>query len=375
MVSQEKQKPKLLFVDDEQPILDSFVYSFHKKYQIFTAKSGNEALDIYSQHPDIALILSDQRMPGMSGVELLSRLHMINPDSIRIIVTGYTEFNDIMDAINRGHIFQYILKPWEEPQMKLAIERGVNLWQLTAENKKLWQDQKIINAQLNKANKRLHHLSLNLMQAQEEERKRIAMELHDDIGQSLIALKLQCRNIEYLTQKGNPQELATTLLTVRKTLQEAITNTRNLSQNLNSTIIDEFGIDHALEDFISRFSMDYKIETKCDLLKIKNMFSEREQHQLYRILQEIFNNIGKHSGTNQLRLNMCRKGKYLKIIIVDHGCGFNINEIESRNIWKRGIGLAIISERMTLLGGKFEIKSTPNQGSEFTLSVPIKQEQ
>ena len=104
MPKQDIADKKILFVDDEPANIEIFKLNFADQYQIYTASSGPEALEIYQSHQDIGIILTDHRMPGMNGVELLSRLYQQNSDTIRIIVTAYAELHNILDAVNRGHI-------------------------------------------------------------------------------------------------------------------------------------------------------------------------------------------------------------------------------------------------------------------------------
>ena len=100
---------KILFVEDDPESTDLFVNCFNDEYEVVTAASAEEALKIFNRESDIFMVLSDQSMPGMSGVELLSLIYEQRPDTIRIIITGYIEISDTIDAINKGHIYQFIL--------------------------------------------------------------------------------------------------------------------------------------------------------------------------------------------------------------------------------------------------------------------------
>ena len=113
----------LLIVDDEKEILRSLTLTFEDDYKVFTASSGVEALDILEKQ-NIALVIADQRMPEMTGVEFLEKVIQINPHIIRIILTGYTDTTALVQAINKGHIYQYITKPWERHELKIIIKRA-----------------------------------------------------------------------------------------------------------------------------------------------------------------------------------------------------------------------------------------------------------
>ncbi len=117
------KRHNLLIVDDEKEILRSLKLTFAEDHEVFTASSGAEALEILQQQ-DIALIITDQRMPQMTGVELLKQVIQINPQIIRIILTGYTDTAALIEAINQGHIYQYITKPWERQEFRLIDPAG-----------------------------------------------------------------------------------------------------------------------------------------------------------------------------------------------------------------------------------------------------------
>jgi signal transduction histidine kinase/CheY-like chemotaxis protein len=131
---------KLLYVDDEKINLSNFKIAFNRQYQIITADSGQQALDIFKAHDDIAIVVADQRMPGMTGVELLSAIKILNEDVVRIILTAYTEAPDIIDAINKGNIYHYIVKPWKETQLLQLLEKASEKFLLVIENKRLVRD-------------------------------------------------------------------------------------------------------------------------------------------------------------------------------------------------------------------------------------------
>lgn len=141
----------LLIVDDEKEILRSLTLTFEDDYEVFTAPSGSEALDILGKQ-DIAVVIADQRMPEMTGVEFLQKVIEINPYIIRIILTGYTDTAALVQAINKGHIYQYITKPWERHELKIVVKRAVENYELVIKNQQLVKDLKIANKRLQNEN-------------------------------------------------------------------------------------------------------------------------------------------------------------------------------------------------------------------------------
>ena len=125
-----KKNFPILFVDDEEYNLVAFKATFREDYDIYTAQSGKEALEII-EGKEIGLIITDQRMPEMTGVELLEKVLPKYPDSVRIILTGYSDVEAIVSAINDGNVFRYITKPWDERELMMTIENAHRLYELT----------------------------------------------------------------------------------------------------------------------------------------------------------------------------------------------------------------------------------------------------
>ncbi|MFN6529304.1 response regulator [Nostoc sp. ChiSLP03a] len=126
MKSQANSKPKILVVDDEPDNLDLLYRTFYRDYKVLRATSGPAALDLLAQEGEIAVIISDQRMPMMSGTEFLSLTATQYPDIIRIILTGYTDVEDLVEAINAGKVFKYVTKPWEAEELKAVVRQALD---------------------------------------------------------------------------------------------------------------------------------------------------------------------------------------------------------------------------------------------------------
>jgi len=130
--------PKVLFVDDEASILKALRrLCVEEDFEVFTAGSGPEGLSVLEQNPDVSVIVSDQRMPGMSGVEFLERSLEIAPDAVRMVLTGYADVNAAIGAINRGGAYRYISKPWNDEEMLATLREGIDLFRLRRENQEL----------------------------------------------------------------------------------------------------------------------------------------------------------------------------------------------------------------------------------------------
>ncbi|MGB7086972.1 MAG: response regulator, partial [Phormidesmis sp.] len=123
---EEASKHTILVVDDEPDNLDLLYRTFYRDFKVIKATSGHDALQRLADQEDVAVIISDQRMPGMSGTELLRLTADRYPNSIRIMLTGYTDVEDLVEAINEGKVFKYVTKPWEETDLRAVVNQAVD---------------------------------------------------------------------------------------------------------------------------------------------------------------------------------------------------------------------------------------------------------
>ena len=150
----EKRRHTLLIVDDEVDVLESLRHQFHRTYRVLTATTGAQAVSLLGDH-EVQLILSDQRMPGMQGDAFLSQARRIQPDAIRMLFTGYADIQAVINAVNEGHIFRYILKPWDTVELEGIIRQAAEQYDLLAERKRLIAELQAANVQLLHANEEL----------------------------------------------------------------------------------------------------------------------------------------------------------------------------------------------------------------------------
>jgi len=145
----------LLLVDDEQNIMSALSRLFRRDgYRILTANSGTEGLALLAEN-QVGVILSDQRMPEMSGSEFLSLVKDRFPDTVRIMLSGYTDLASVTDAINRGAIYKFLTKPWEDELLRDNVQRAFEHYELTSENERLTRELTEANAQLAATNQGL----------------------------------------------------------------------------------------------------------------------------------------------------------------------------------------------------------------------------
>ena len=133
-------KSRILIVDDEEAILETMTFTFEDVYEVHTASDAQIGLRILEEKGPFAVVITDQRMPGMSGVEFLARVFERFPPTVRIILTGFADMDAIVKAINDGHAYAYIAKPWEPEHLRQVVRRAVEHHELEAENRRLLTD-------------------------------------------------------------------------------------------------------------------------------------------------------------------------------------------------------------------------------------------
>jgi phosphoserine phosphatase RsbU/P len=142
-----KSLPPILYVDDEEDNLTVFNSAFRRDYEVHLAKSGHEGLEILKGYP-IQLIITDQRMPEMTGIQFLEKIIPEYPDCIRMILTGFSDIEAIIQAINTGRVYRYITKPWSKEELKINIDKALETFHLKEQNRKLIEELKEANQTL-----------------------------------------------------------------------------------------------------------------------------------------------------------------------------------------------------------------------------------
>jgi signal transduction histidine kinase len=227
-------------------------------------------------------------------------------------------------------------------------------------------------SELKKSEKRLHRLSSDLFSVQENERKRISFELHDELGQSMAALKLQVGSIARRLDDVDPEELRLVCNEMRANINQIIENVRRLARDLSPVVLDDLGLQAAIEYLVNNFSKIYNVEVRFQQADINHLFNEEFQRIIYRILQEALNNIGKHAGAKHVSLVIIEEDRAVRFTVKDDGRGFNVQKTLDQKSADKGMGLEAMSERVRILGGKINIVSRPGIDTTVTFTAPIR---
>ena len=150
------ERPRILIVDDEEAILETMSFTFMDDYEVMTSVDAQRALEILDEHGPFAVVITDQRMPGMTGVELLAEVFEKHPLTVRIMLTGFADTMATIQAINDSHVYAYINKPWEPEELKHVVRQAVERYRLATENVRLLRDLQSANSFLEAVMDRLH---------------------------------------------------------------------------------------------------------------------------------------------------------------------------------------------------------------------------
>jgi two-component system sensor histidine kinase UhpB len=231
-------------------------------------------------------------------------------------------------------------------------------------------ERKYAEETLRESEQRLRFLTTQLLTAQEKERKRVSMELHDELGQGLTVLKLQIRNIEKELEKDQ-QYLREDCQNLLGYLDEVINNVRRLSRDLRPAILEDLGLVSALKHLISEFNKHYEVSFSFAPENLNDLFTQEEQIIIYRIFQELLTNIYRHAQATRVAISIHEWAGDVFLMVEDNGAGFDVAQVLASNATERGLGLAALDERARMLGGSLEIWSLEGVGTRITCNIPL----
>lgn len=215
-------------------------------------------------------------------------------------------------------------------------------------------------------------LSAQLLTIQESERKRIAADLHDGIGQSLSLIKFSLESAAGLVSAGAVEEAAEVLRLLVPKVKDALGEVRSISMGLRPSMLDDLGIIATLTWFLREF------EKTCREIRFEKDFSIREDEvpvpiriMIFRILQEAMSNVVKHADADLVRVSLRKGDDALYLSVEDNGQGFDPLEVAIRKGSDRGLGLLSMKERASLSGGSFILESAADQGTRIRVSWPV----
>jgi len=394
LASLEVPKPMqdILVVDDEVDNLDLLKRTFRREYNVTTANSAKEALRIL-ENKEFAVIVSDQRMPEMTGVELFQRSRERYPLTIRILLTGYTDINALVDAINMGHVYRYLTKPWSREEIVVTVRRAVEHYESTKQNAKLLDELKIKNAQLEKSYeelKRLDKLKTRFMVVSSHELRTPA-----SIISGNLELLLSGAMGDFQNDQKDIIENAFKGTTRLIDLIEDVLAVLRIDAHQLKLQIESFDIHDLLQEVISDFRLFLDERKQAVVNEVPKVIIEGDRNRLAQVFMNLISNGMKYSRDSQkIEFTGSVENANLHIVCRDYGIGIPQNELEK--IFEKfyqlgdadqhrtskhkflgggsGLGLTIVRGTVEEHGGKAWAESAgKDRGSSIHLIIPLQQ--
>lgn len=357
------EKPiKILYIDDEEHNLHSFKATFRKQWDITTTTSIAVAEELLSTN-DFQIVLADQRMPIMTGVQFLENIRKQYPGIIRILITGHTDIAAAIDAINKGEVFRFIDKPWDYTYVENAIQNAFDIY-------KTREDLKQRNTELQKANEELD----KFVYSASHDLRAPLMSVLGIVNLALLEEDLQSQN-EYLELiRKSVKKLDTFIINII----DYYKNARGESVLTNIDFDELITEVQATIQYLPEFG-NLKIYTD---LQQDNTFKS-DVIKLRIILNNLLNNAVKFQDPSKenpfIKLSVETTSSHAKITIEDNGMG--IRETDQDKIFKMfyragisnsgsGIGLYIVNEAISKLNGTIDISSEYGVGTTFVINIP-----
>ena len=307
------------------------------------------------EHGGFDLIFADYSLPAFDGISALNIAKERAPDIPFIFITGKMGEDRAIETLKHGAT-DYILKD-NLSRLVPSVNRALRELREKMEHKQA-------DEELKESQKRLRHLSSELMAAQEKERKRIAGELHDSVASSLGAIKFSIEKI--IDQEEENKRTRAELRDLISKVQQATEETRRIMSDLRPSVLDDLGIVPALSWFCREYQKTYShisVEKEVDLSE--NEVSDSLKTAIFRVSQEAMNNVAKHSKASHVSLRLQKRNSQIELTIRDNGQGFDLDTT------RRGLGLSTMRERTELSGGGCRIESVKGAGTTIRCSWPL----
>lgn len=360
-----ENKIKVLYLDDEANNLIGFKALLRFDYKVFCVQTAAEAFDCLNSNPDIRVIFCDQRMPNMTGVEFFQEIRSSHPLPIRILITGFSDIEDVISAINKGHVFRYVKKPWLDADILTAIEEANKFY--------------LANSFLTIKNQELEKAY--------QELDKFAYSVSHDLRGPLVGI---AGGINLALNIQDIKEIKEILRMMNKSVQKL----DNFILNMHDYYSLERGTltisDINFDDIVKEMSDLFSIYTKTENIKFNTELEQKEPFwndilSVKLIINNLLSNAFKYQVPERenkfvnLKINV-KKGE-ATIIVEDNGYGIDSKyQSEIFDLFFRahyqatgsGFGLFNLKSALTKLNGKIEVESELNVGTKFIVRIPHK---
>jgi signal transduction histidine kinase len=350
---------KILYIDDEENNLFAFKATFRRQYEIYTAISAAEGMKIL-ENVEMNVVIADQKMPGMTGVQFFKHIKDKFPDPVRILLTGYTDIEALADAINHGDIYRYITKPWSDLELHNTIKNAYDLYKTKIDLRTKVAELEKTNDELNRFIYSIsHELRAPLVSVIGIVNLVKMEELYESSGEYWSLIETCSNKLDYYIQK---------------TLQY-YKNNKTAEEN---TVID---FSTLIAELISLYSYTDK-ETKFNIDIDQSHEFLGDAFRIEVILGNLINNAIKYQKTTEINKKVNIEVKVnpinAEISISDNGMGILNEHLEkiftqffkSKNHHGSGLGLFIVKEALNKINGRISVSSDLHVGTTFKISIP-----
>jgi len=359
-MSNQEKKIRVLYIDDERNNLLSFQASFRRTYQVFTASSAAEGMGLLNVEK-VHVIIADQRMPNSTGVEFFQIVRNSHPDPVRILLTGYTDAEAIIDAINKGEIYRYIKKPWDEFELQNAIQNAYEIYTIRLQLKHKVHELEKTNDELNRFVYSTSH------------------DLRSPLASVMGILNLARMENSVIDPNNYMGMIETCVNRMDVFIQKIIEYYKSIRVEDENNEID---FSRLIGESISICRMQ---NPNIDFLLTIDQPGEfkSDAFRLSVILDNLISNAVKYQKQTEInpvvkiKVNADEEKAFIEI--EDNGIGIleqHLNNIfkmffrSSNNVTGLGIGLHIVKEALARLGGEISVRSTFGVGTIFRIAIP-----
>ncbi|MFD1629546.1 hybrid sensor histidine kinase/response regulator [Pseudopedobacter beijingensis] len=361
----ESEKIKVLYLDDEANNLIGFKALLRFDYNVFCAKKANEAFEILEKHPDIRVIFCDQRMPEKTGVEFFEEIRSTNPHPIRILITAFSDIEAVIGAINKGHVFRYVKKPWLDVDIITAIEEANKFY--------------LAHSMLSQKNEELERAYSEL--------DKFAYSVSHDIRGPLVGIS---GGINLALATNDINEVKEILKMMNKSVEKLDSFILSMHDyyslergELKITNINFQEIVQEIADVYNIYAKSANIKFTIDIEQNESFWNDEVSIKL--IINNLLSNAFKYQIANNenkiVNLNIKVYKGEATIIVEDNGYGieekyqkeiFNLFFRAHHHATGSGFGLFNLKSALTKLNGKITVDSEVNKGAKFTIIIPHK---
>jgi signal transduction histidine kinase len=358
----------ILVVDDDPRNLIALSALLESMGQdVVLANSGEEALRKVQEH-DFAVILLDARMPGVDGFATARMIRETerSRNTPIIFLTGvYEDVSSMFRGYEAGAV-DYIVKPLVPEILKTKISVFVELFNKNAVLTREIAERKRAEEQVRRSEENLRALAARLESVREEERTRIAREIHDELGQVLTGIKMELTWVAKRMPSKQPQ-LEQKLESMFDLIDDSVNAVRRISSGLRPEALDKLGLAAAIEWQLREFQMRTGIRCKVTIPEEGVNADQERSTALFRIFQELLTNVARHANATKVEVLLKASGGVMQLEVQDNGRGIVEQDIKE----SKSLGLLGMRERVFPFGGRFEISGARGKGTRAIVSIPL----